>query len=74
MDVNRSPEERKKAETGMVDGVVIFHARENDIGARELFGKLAADLPLRRSYEVPVDSPEHFVWLQYGRNVKWNYE
>ena len=74
MDSNMSPEVREETENGMVDGIVIFHARKGDKAADELYGILGSTLPLRRSYEVPPRVSEHFLWLQYGKNVKWNSE
>jgi hypothetical protein len=74
MDANMSPEVREETEKGMVDGIIIFHARKGDNEADELFGILGSTLPLRRSYEVPPNIPIHFLWLQYGMNIKWNSE
>jgi hypothetical protein len=74
MDTSASPEEQFEAESGMVDGKIVFHARQGDKAAEELFGILGSILPLQRSYDVPTNIPQYFFWLQYGRNVKWNAE
>jgi len=74
MDENSDPEVRRETEAGMVDGFIIFHARKEDRDSDELFGILGSIVPLQRSYDVPPGSPDHFIWLQFGRNVKWNSE
>jgi hypothetical protein len=74
MDIDLDPDARRETETGMVDGVVIFHARKGDSAAFELFGTLGSIIPLRRSFDVPSANPSRLVWLQFGPRVKWNWE
>lgn len=64
----------KEATTGMVPDMIVFHAAKSEGAALTLFDSLSVLLPLRRSFEIPSDSPSNFVWLQFGSSVKWNSE
>jgi len=72
MPSNDNPDEERDAITGMVPGVIVFHARKNDKAAFALFDNLSNLLPLKRSYDVPKGSPDNFIWLQFGSNMQWN--
>ena len=74
MPTSDSPDEERDTVTGMVPNVIVFHSRRDDKAAFSLFDNLSNLLPLKRSYEVPKDSPENFIWLQFGPNVQWNSE
>jgi hypothetical protein len=64
----------REATTGMVPHMVVFHALKTDQTANTLFDSLSMLLPLKRSFDIPQDSPPNFVWLQFGTDVKWNSE
>jgi hypothetical protein len=74
MITSSDPDEEKDTVTGMIPGVVVFHARRNDKAAFQLYDNLSTLLPLKRSYEVPVGSPQNFIWLQFGSHITWNGE
>ena len=67
-----NPDEERDTVTGMIPEVIVFHSHKNDKAAFTLYDNLSNLLPLKRSYEVPLGSPENYVWLQFGTNVKWN--
>jgi hypothetical protein len=69
-DTTSSPERAKHTEIGMIDGGIVFHARKGK-DEDAVFDVLKTLLPLKRTYEVPPGSPDHFIWLQFGRDVKW---
>jgi len=71
-DMNNSPDEERDTITGMVAGSIVFHSRRNDKAAFALYDNLSNLLPLKRSYDVPAGSPDHYIWLQFGPGVKWN--
>jgi hypothetical protein len=65
-----NPDAEREAMNGMVPGVVVFHIARGE--GTQLFVSLENSLRLKLSYEIPSGSPEHFVWLQFGSQTKWN--
>jgi hypothetical protein len=81
VDVN--PDLEKEAKDGMINDAIVFHANRDDKAASELYMRLASQIKLRRSYQLPAKPvyqirPElnnmHAIWLQFGFNVQWNSE
>ena len=71
---DNDPDEKRDTFTDIESGKIIFHARRDDKAAFALYDNLSSLIPLERSYEVPVGSPQNYVWLQFGPGVKWNSE
>ncbi|HEV2960624.1 MAG TPA: hypothetical protein VG649_02285 [Candidatus Angelobacter sp.] len=72
LDSSMNPDVEKETMQGMVPDVIVFHAARDDKAANELFARLSNVVRLKRSYDIPANSPEHFIWMQFGTRVKWN--
>ena len=69
---------------GMVTDAIVVHAAKGEKAADKLFTTLGNQIQLKRSYRLlrnpkersssPVQNQQHLVWLQFGKNVKWNSE
>lgn len=77
-DFNADPRAEKDAMSGMIMDKIVFHQRPDDTAANQLFNNLSNLIQCKRSYELPTNPPgfmthsQHFVWLQFGPDVKWN--
>lgn len=74
LETRTNPDAKHETMDGMIPDLIVFHAAKDDRAADQLFNNLGNQIQLQRSYEIPVSSPEHFVWLQFGSRTKWNSE
>ncbi len=66
------PDNEKEAMTGAESGKIIFHAARGQRGADEFYNSLNFIVNVKRSYEMPKDSPPNTIWLQFGSNLRWH--
>jgi hypothetical protein len=77
------PELDPEVVQGTVPDAIVVHAVEGEKAADNLFSTLGNQIQLKRSYRLfkhpekrwaPQRANEHVVWLQFGKNAKWNSE
>jgi len=79
-----NPELDKEVIDGMVPDAIVVHAVKGEKVADGLFSTLGNQIQLQRSYRLfrnpkerwasPLRDKQRLVWLQFGKNVKWNSE
>lgn len=67
------PEDQDAQEAnGMIPGMVVVHAVPTARGVNQLVDNLSNYIQAKRSYSMPKDCPENYIWLQFGPDVTWN--
>jgi|ERR1039458_538234 hypothetical protein len=70
-DSRMDPDEESETRRGAIPGVVVMHTSRDFSDSLALYGALASMLPMKRSYEMPKNSPNTVIWFQFGSGVKW---
>jgi hypothetical protein len=72
-NIGVKPEDEEQEEAnGMVSGKVVVHASPKAKGVFQLVDNLGNYIQTMRSYSMPKDCPDNFIWLQFGSGVAWN--
>jgi len=66
------PDLEKEALAGSIANTIILHASRGQKGADAIFNDLGFVMHVKRSYDIPKDSKENFVWLQFGAGTHFN--
>jgi hypothetical protein len=71
IESDMDPTTGEEARRGMVADKIVFHAAKEAKAVVPFFNALGNYLPMTRSYDVPKDAVDNFVWLQFGTDVRW---
>lgn len=66
------PDLEKEALNGSNANTITLHATRGQKGADTLFNDLGFVMHVKRSYDIPKDSKDNFVWLQFGAGTHFN--
>jgi hypothetical protein len=67
-----TPEFEYEATHGMAKDAVVLHMPKGFKNEVAIYDAIGARLRLKRSYEMPLGSPENTIWLQFGTGKQWN--